>query len=62
MTEFLIGVFVFACGGFTGFIVAAFFAVGARDDDEEFDGGFLQSNHPPVKTRIWHGSIEDDRA
>lgn len=61
MTEVLLGLLIFASGGFVGVIVGAFFAVGGRAD-EEFDGGFSVSNHPPVKTRIWHGSVEDDRA
>lgn len=58
MTEFLFGVLIFASGMFCGVIVAAFFIVGARSEDE-FDGGWQASNSPPVRTKIWHGSIDE---
>ena len=49
----------FACGGFVGFIAAAFFAVGKRADaPDEFDGGFSATNPPPVRTVIWHPSVK----
>lgn len=60
MNEFLLHVAIFGCGGCFGFMVAAFFIAGARaDEPAEFDGGWQASNPPPVKTRIWHGSIDE---
>lgn len=60
MGDVLLVFLVFACGCFVGFIIAAFFAVGrSADEPEEFDGGFWASNLPPVKTRIWHQSVEE---
>ena len=60
MNEFLLHVAIFCCGGCVGFMVAAFFIAGARaDDTDEFDGGFSVSNHPPVRTKIWHGSVDE---
>lgn len=47
----------FACGGFVGFIAAAFFAVGKRADDE-FDGGFKANYAEPVRTKIWADHID----
>jgi hypothetical protein len=58
MSDFLFGVLIFACGSFCGFITAAFFAVGARDEPQEFDGGY-SVDHPPVRTTIWHSSIRE---
>lgn len=60
MFDVLLAFLAFFCGGFTGFIVAAFFAVGRdADEPEDFDGGFRVNNHPPVRTKIWHGSIDE---
>lgn len=58
MLEVLRLVLAFAYGGFVGFITAAFFAVGKRDEPEDFDGGFSATNPPPVRTVIWHPSVK----
>jgi len=63
MADFLLHVLVFACGGCVGFMAAAFFIVGARADArDDFDGGFRINNHPPVRTKIWHGSIDEGQS
>lgn len=54
---YLLGVLIFGCGTAVGFIAAAFFAVGKREDAPEFDGGFSQQ-HPPVRTVIWSKHIQ----
>lgn len=60
MGDVLLVLVAFACGGFVGFILAAFFAVGrATDEPDEFDGGFKANHAPRVMTRIWHQSVDD---
>ena len=60
MTGFIYAAVIFMCGGFCGFILAAFFAVGrSADEPEEFDGGFRANHAPPARTVIWGGRVED---
>ena len=60
MGDVLLVLVAFACGGFVGFILAAFFAVGrAADEPEEFDGGFRANHAPPARTVIWGGKVEE---
>lgn len=59
MADILKIILIFACGGFVGFIIAAFFAVGRRADDD-FDGGFSANNPPPVRTVIWNGGVDQE--
>ena len=60
MAEILKLFLAFWCGGFFGMILAALFIAGKRvDEPEEFDGGFSASNHPPVRTTIWGGRVEE---
>lgn len=61
MADALMVFLAFSCGGFIGFIAAAFFSVGRKaDEPEEFDGGFRANYQPPVRTVIWGGGIDED--
>lgn len=60
MGDFIFSVLIFASGGCVGFILAAFFIVGRREDEpDEFDGGYRASNEPPARTVIWGGRVEE---
>ena len=58
MSDFLLTLSVFVCGSGLGFIVAAFLAVGARHEENTFDGGFSH-DHPPVRTVIWSKHVNN---
>lgn len=61
MTDAVMIFLAFACGGFVGFISAAFFAVGKRASDaHDFDGGFAANNPPPVRTRVWSDHVKTE--
>lgn len=66
MIEIVVLVFVFLLGGFVGFVSAAAFAIGSRDENEPMEwreilhqqqqqaAGFYQ---PPAQTRITKNDI-----
>lgn len=66
MIEIIVVAFVFIAGCFVGFVAAAAFAVGSRDEDEppewreimhqqqQMSSGYY---HPPAQTRITKNDI-----
>lgn len=55
-----ISIAAYIAGGFTGFMVAAFFAAGARHEERTFDGGFSHDHtSPPVRTVIWSKNVNE---